>query len=561
MDALRKQATSLDVRVSELEVSNRELRIQLGTAIARDNEDDKVPVNTLSTGVSDDQLNRLAERTEEIAVDMQAQFQTLASEEKNLARGLNDLLQSLNRVETVVIDGIDQRLVSFDFALTALKVDVESLRASLQDQAVEKASKDDVSKVAQSVNNCTAEINKNREILREASHSFEKLDDCYRLASAASEGMQETMRLFREEAAQTREWCSRCFSEVRGSVQALTAADTATQNRAEQQVDELRASVAELSERDSRLEAMLRLKAEGSDVIRLAEKMGLMASQVGKKTQMLLGTKCLTCDRPISPTAGGISTVTDRPVQEDAERFRQQETLYEEVHRALQASGGDQQSVQLVSVHVGRPLAVCDKSGRGQYKAVDLRDRSPGAYRLVGPAHVPTRPATGDHGGAPIPPRAPPREATPLVRMVPRQVARRSPAAGFGGRQEPPPLRTIRGALGGGNAGASGASASVGGGAGATPRQPLSKVPTARDAIDAAAPWSGPEDSCSAGGDRGPLFPAICGERDVSALPADSPSSDILPTMSQPGGSGCPAAPRPSTDHVEDVFDLTGGTA
>jgi len=187
---------------------------------------------------------------------------------------------------------------------------------------------------------------------------------------------------------------------------------------------ELRDLAPFMSEAMSRVEANVRQKAEASDLQKIQDDMDVLNRTTGRPKQLLVGTKCLACDRQVSS-----ADATDRGPLSLIDR-KQEGDLWNEVQRTLDKQPGTKDVLKYVAIHVGTPTRVPPRQntaerrpGRDEiFDGRETSDTSGGHYlmRMGGGGGV-TRPQTQPIEGCP---RSPPREATPLVRVAPRRIAR-----------------------------------------------------------------------------------------------------------------------------------------
>jgi len=216
---------------------------------------------------------------------------------------------------------------------------------------------------------------------------------------------------------------------------------------------ELRKEVRDIgpyvSEYMSRFEATLKSKAEASEVQRLLDDIEILHSSTSEPQQLLLGTKCLACDRA---TAG--PSMTDQGAVSLVDK-RQEEELWKDVQKAVLKSNRDEPAdpLKYVAIHIGSPARMDRGDGKGFIEARTNADKiHSGSYlvKVGGASKVQSRPATGADAESSL--RAP-REPTPLYRVTSRRPGLRplqpvqSPRIGTNGRNVPA-TTTIKDVLG-----------------------------------------------------------------------------------------------------------------
>jgi len=426
--ALEQTAAAMEGMIQDCEIACQEMRVQVATAIPE--------VEIQSAGNSSSQLvkeePRSAELNEDVAEGLKGVMERLEEVERvsreevhRLALHFDKMEESLQRQQEMIEEDLEQRLTQGDDALSAVRTDVDTLRTVLQETSEKKVSKTELAELQLQIESVLEQQREEEEMLKDTHKNLEKLDGCIDLANESKTRMQEMWRIFRGEAQELREWISRGFNDLRCALRIKMDEPTAVTF-----IDDLRREVREnavfLSEATSRVEAGIRHKAEAGDLVRLQDLVDDVTKQNGRLPQLLLGTKCLACDRHVSN-----AEVTDQGCV-DVEQLKQREDLYQEVQQRLSRSpprtaGSD--VLKFVAVHVGSPVRKPGSSGNGVYEARDLNDDAPGTHHLVPLGHgspKPTRTSTAPStmtGRIPKPPneeRSYGRDPH-LVRVIPRR--------------------------------------------------------------------------------------------------------------------------------------------
>jgi hypothetical protein len=280
----------------------------------------------------------------------------------------------------------------------------------------------------------------NHQMLSTAQRNFQELSVLNELVKENKDRMQEMWKLFGQESQQVREWASSGFSELRAAVRAKM-----DEREAFRLVDDIRKEVRDLapslSEAMSRLEVDVRHKADLSSVAKLEDVTEELVRTIPRPKQLLIGTKCLACDRIVSErqcTDKG-TLLADR---------QQEEQLWSEVQKALNNTKvdsrppGSKEVLKYVAIQVGSPSKAIALDGHSGI--FDARDLGLGGHHLVragGGGGGFSRPQTSCDPST----RRQPREPPPLVRIAPRRPVQ-TPRQGQPHRM--PPGHSMRAALG-----------------------------------------------------------------------------------------------------------------
>lgn len=427
--AAKQSTLDIERRLQEVEDTGREVKITMielkesMQALAEAAGKDRQDRQELDV-VKKDDIVALEERFQELAEQLEQYEQLQKQSAARLIDDARETRERLQRHEDIITKDLDTRFIKCDDALLVQKLDLEGLQVSLTDLQSRKANKSDVTELQKKLDVVRQEQTKDSAVLKEAHSNLEKLDDCVNLATDNKTQTQELWRIFREESQEVRDWASRAFNELRSTTRKKIDETTALHHIDELRT-ELRKNTAHLSQVTARVEAGFRHKADSGDLIRLEDTVEEFKKLNKKARQMLVGTKCLSCDR-----AAADEVTMDGAV--DVAKERQQEQLFHEVQRILskETGGVGQDVLKFVAVHVGSPTRL-PSAGVGTFEARNVLDHTPGSHHLVpagGGARsaASSRPST--HGlrfrnpSAPESERSPARVPAPLVRMAPRRL-------------------------------------------------------------------------------------------------------------------------------------------
>lgn len=462
ISALEGHLAAFEARIRECEDACQEVRLQFGTMATgprpgspQEREDSPEQIGALDALL--EQISSISER--------QAAAERMQEEDReNFATKFDKANDLLIRHQDFFDDELETRLTQAEDDRVAIKAEVEALRSGLEDCNNKKATKVAAEELSRKVAELLEGHEEDHRMLTDARKQFVKLDGLTDLVNDNKIRMQDMWKLFSQESQGLREWASSGFNELRVAVRSKME-----ESDAQAHVNELRREVRELSpflsEAVSRMESGLRLKAEASQVGRLKDGLDQLERQSGRPKQLLIGTKCLGCDREVS-TAG----FTDKSVIR-LDRDRQQEDLFHEVQRVLaheqnpghpdKLGSAPSDVLKYVAIHVGKPVKTRGTAtGMGMFDSTDPRDCSPGSHELIrsapstaGVPANPRRPHTHDSSIT----RSPPREIPPLVRITPRKPqpppritsGSYAPMASRDGQpRRPIPQQTMRAALG-----------------------------------------------------------------------------------------------------------------
>jgi hypothetical protein len=419
---LEQQISSFEVRSRECEDTCQEIRLQLGTMVV---EVEKVPekpvVQEVRSDIDRKEVNEVIQKLEVLAHDVDGLKRKEKSDADALHAQFAELEDTLSRHQDFFDDELESRLTAADEERVQIKAEFEVLRQSYEETLTRKADKVELGDIVHRTNQLIEGQEANHSKISAAEQQFMKLDGLTDLVDENKRRIQEMWALFGKESQELREWATGGFADLRAAVRSKM-----NEQEALSHVSELRKEVRELApvikEGLSRVETNLRQKAEASEVHRLQDDVDMLNTKDQPK-QLLVGTKCLACDRQVSSadaTDQGPLSLTDR---------RQEGELWNEVQRALDRQENDHSRqigtkdvLKYVAIHVGRPTRASSLVGRGLFDARDSsgENQPPGGHYLMrvgGGGGGLARPQTT--GGDCI--RAPPREPTPLVRMTPRR--------------------------------------------------------------------------------------------------------------------------------------------
>mmetsp|Transcript_38075 Transcript_38075/g.107600 ORF Transcript_38075/g.107600 Transcript_38075/m.107600 type:complete len:588 (+) Transcript_38075:1-1764(+) len=443
--AVEQQVLSFESRINEIEDLSRKMGVQLDTISANERAD------AGDDDIKHEDFVQLQERVAALAERIDAVDQQESSNAAKLGGRLTSCEEVCGRHQDTLDDDVEPHLSHLDDVMLALKMDLESVQVSLKDVTAKKASRAEFGEMQKNIEEVLEQQRAEQATLQDAHRNLQKLDACVTMAAENRERVQEIWRILKEESQESRDWCARQFSDLRGGL--VTKMDgTEVLGYIEDLRGQVRSCSSIMAAATSRVEAGFRHKAEIGDVVRLQDTLEDMRTQSDDAPrQLLLGTRCLACGRGITSADG-----TDQgPV--DALGERQHEGLIKNLQRMLSSAHGppgDQEAVKYVAVHVGSPARVRGAGAGPSYEGRDARDHSPGTYSLLrepGGSRPGTRGRTpqGAAGGA----RMLPREVPPLVRIVKRppgleQRAAASPRVPLPNPHQPATHRSVRAALG-----------------------------------------------------------------------------------------------------------------
>jgi len=446
MQHIEQQLSTFEIRSRDNEESCQEIRLQLGTmafASQEAPEDEIAPEE--KSDVTRQELTDIIQKVDGIMRDVENESRSQRGSIDSQNRKMGEIEDMMNKHQEFFDDDLEGRLAQNDDDRHAIKADLEAVRTSLEECNNRKASKVEVGDIAQHVKTLDEGQTSNSRMLQEAGKQFTKLDGLADLVNENQSRMQEMWAMFSKESQELREWASSGFVQLRSGVQSKMSEQEALSH-----VGEIRKEVRDLapfvSEAMARVEADMSHKAEASDVQRLQDQYDVLNRNTGRPKQLLVGTKCLACDRQVS-TAGE----TDRgPICLNDKR--QEEELWNEVQKALDKGVDHRQPSQkdvlkYVAIHVGNPSS--SPAGRS-FEHRDRHDETPGGHYLMrvgGGGGSLGRPKT--HDGCD---RSPPREMPTMYRVSPRRPGKYVAAPPVTGTSRGGPRRaggtSVRAALG-----------------------------------------------------------------------------------------------------------------
>lgn len=367
MEAVKQQTTKMGHRVCDCEDTGRDLRIQMSTMLGSGNYEDEDEHDDDDKGnYATENFSDVGEKVESLVAQIEELESRLGEETSNREEAFEEIQANIKGMLELFQENNEPRIQELEDSMAASKIGIDALRTGLQECTKVKATRGEVMQVSRMIEGIIEEHRAEAELRARTLESLVKLDNCLELASANKEGIQFLMRLFREETTECREWCSRNFGEVRAALRAV-AGDIHGQKRLDEFEKEFRLTASQLKEATVRVEAYLVRKAEIRDVLRLEQRVTEAVDDL-RPRQLLLGTRCLACDR--GSTA---AHVTDQTIVELAQA-RQQEDLFRETNEAVRRqefSPDSREVLRYVAVHVGNQINTPGRDGTGIYKARD----------------------------------------------------------------------------------------------------------------------------------------------------------------------------------------------
>jgi len=424
LEALKQLCAQLDHRLHECEDFDRDMRIQMVSSGAGgksewDDDGDGSAEDTAGNNLQAESVNIMLEKIEAMSERVDGLEHTSQQERTRIEQLVASNTERVGNMQDNLEDNVEGRLNQLEDQITQQKMDVDALRNGLQESDNRFAKRTDLLDLQKAIDTCMQEVQHEKARMSEVGSSLEKLDSAMELAKSNKALLQEMNKKLNEESDLSRQWCSKQFRDLRNSIQTISHQLTEEGPLLELK-EEFRNSLHEISQQAANNEQRLKLKAEHSDYIRLRDEVGVFAMQAGRPRQLLVGKRCLACDRETT------SEVTDEPAAEIARAY-QQEDLFREVHDCLRKAAGNQDVLKYVAVHVGGPARMPGKDG-GIFRARDMSDTSPPSHQLVR-SPMTTRPNTGGHstyGSTPfageLVPGTHPREAPRVVRVPPRKL-------------------------------------------------------------------------------------------------------------------------------------------
>lgn len=413
---LEQQLSSFEVRSRECEDTCQEMRLQLGT-MAMDQKSSAEPVEqTVSAPVSELSRKDMAEidrKIDQLKCDL-AELKGIEEANAQAFHSKAEMLENtLERHQDFFDEDLEHRMQQSDDERGAIRAEMEAMRNSIEDISNQKASKEQVGEFAIRVETLDGGLASMRKMLEEASKEFTELDRLGELVRENQSKMQDMWSAFSKEAQEMREWASTNFLQLRGAV-----CSKMSEQEGKDHITEIRKEVRDLapflSEAMARVEASMNHKAEANEVQRLADDVEQLNRTAGKPKQLLMGTKCLACEREVhtsNATETGPVSLVDK---------QQEQMLWNDVQRAIDKKvdhrPGQKDVLRYVAIHVGDATRMNATVGHGFYDCRDFPE--PGTHHLVkvgaGGGAYNSRPNT-------VGERSPAREHPPLYRVSPRR--------------------------------------------------------------------------------------------------------------------------------------------
>jgi hypothetical protein len=434
MEAVKQHTTRLDHRLTSCEESAQEVRIQLGTMMAQEESDDdgydeygKPRINPLSV---EDDLDEAAspETVDEMHAKLEHLEKRLEDEARLREKGHQEVEYALQVLNGDVKERIENRLNELSKYCEDTKHECDGLQRGLSDTLSSRASKTEVAEVVHRLDQCIDDYRKEAHLRDKTVASLTKLDDCLSATATNKEKIEALLDAFHIETDGCREWCARNLSDLKSALQTI---QSEVRQQGHEGVDELRAelrrSMLQMCEVTTRVESEICKKAEAGLVERMRSQIEELANKFEVKHQLLMGTRCLACDRGLDI---GIQPVTDQPV-DDADFDTRDKELFQDVSAAMRRSDGRSEEVlKYISVHVGGSGMVSGKNG-GLYRARDDKLEGKVFVRTGSPATAALHVSSMSQGANPTPARSPARQVAPLIFSPARPE--------FGSRQEARP--------------------------------------------------------------------------------------------------------------------------
>lgn len=426
------QLARLNARTRDCEELCKEVRLQVGTSVIpvsveqkqRESSHDDKAMGALAA-----QIDQLTSRVEACEAKYELGSTTL---HEQYVECTSQVLQQAQLLE----EDFKPRLEQGEDDRSALKAELGALHQSFEESSSRKATKVEVADLQAQLAELDERQRADHKMLDDAHQLFAKLDGLSDVVYQGKQKMQEMWHLFEIESRELRSWSANGFSELRTAVRSKMDAAEASTLFSERQLEarELGKYVAEML---TRVETDLRRKADASDLGKLQR--GLQEQQNKEKPrQLLVGTRCLACDKIVSPA----DTTDEGAVS--LQKGRQQEILFDEVQRALSRPGttGEDGVLKYVAIHVGSPGRTRSALG-GVFESRDMEDHSPGSHHLLKAAAKTSPAGVALQRSGVAPSRSPPREVPALVRIATRRP--RPPSSHRGPPR--PPFQTLRSAL------------------------------------------------------------------------------------------------------------------
>jgi hypothetical protein len=368
----------------------------------------------------------LAQSMKELEDEVQ---ECMADQESAFDKKLAELAERLETLESqeeeedpekdekrqTLLDDIDVRLVMSHDEVMGVKADLSTLQKSIKESLLTKAEEADLVELRTTSHKLLQESRQVQVLMAEANENMDKFDLCLKEAEEAKLQTRELAQLFKRECQEIRDWTTTGLSELKTSI--MEKIDPVkNREQLEKFRKELREGMRRTIEVSERCQVDVRKKAGLADVLRLQEEVADLQRRLNTKRQLLIGTRCMSCDQPII----GPQATDEGPV--DVAKRRLEENLLNEVENILHESPAE---LRMVAMRLGSHSAPKNISRSDHNSALG----GDGLSLLKAPDTA--RPSTTSTArrifthspnlrDADMPERFPPREAQPLVRIVPQ---------------------------------------------------------------------------------------------------------------------------------------------
>mmetsp|Transcript_58869 Transcript_58869/g.137528 ORF Transcript_58869/g.137528 Transcript_58869/m.137528 type:complete len:573 (+) Transcript_58869:109-1827(+) len=371
------------------------------------------------------------EKVEDLANDVEGLLEMQDAFAKyDIAERMDKFEELIQSYEDTVLPDFRARLAYNETMLLQLRADIDKLAQQFAEDERNKASSAALEALTARFEALRRERQKDRSMLEGATDKFEKLDELYETVTRNTSRLQELWKNVKGESQEFRSWTCRALDDIRSSMRNKLDEHNASKIQ-EAMRRELHESIPKISQVVSvRLEPDLQNKAGLAEFRRLQEIVDTLA-QPSHKGQLLMGTKCLTCNRPVTTQDASDIGCHDVP------RAKHEEGLLKDVQRALlrqqEEPGVDETTLNYVAVRLGSPeRAVQD----GRVFETRVKDNGAGEFSLTrivkpnrptggGPATNEARKSVGVEVTAST--RSPKRDMPPMVRVGPRRIKKLLP--------------------------------------------------------------------------------------------------------------------------------------
>mmetsp|Transcript_40810 Transcript_40810/g.108146 ORF Transcript_40810/g.108146 Transcript_40810/m.108146 type:complete len:562 (-) Transcript_40810:197-1882(-) len=394
-----------ELRVQQLNVQCAPIPDDVADAVADAPERTSEGEAATHHGALEKSVTQLSQRVEEVASQSKewaGVWEALEAERAEKFRAQREALDDL--VQT----SVQQNELQMD-----LKRDLELLHIMVKEQGREKASVKETERTRLLVVSLAERQTQHETTLRDSSEKFGKLDELFAVVSDNTARTQDMWRTSKSELLEFRSWVSRLFDGFRQALKSKM-----DDQQVNDHIGRLRSEVRELgpqlSDAAYRAGEGVRNKADMADLVKLADVVEEIAKDSGRTEQLLIGTRCLSCDRPTTRESRDHGRIS-------LDRMRQQDELFRSVEEAIRDSGGKHHELNYVAVHVGSkehgtiPGSVL--ATHGQDDSLGSFAVAPMKKRLLMKGRNRSR-----CEGSPTVPRSPPREVPPLVRVPLRRL-------------------------------------------------------------------------------------------------------------------------------------------